>query len=224
VSTPESVTPMVERERGAPRSLPGPIGTGALLVVDVQGDFANPENLAEMRVPADSQAAVAAAVDKTLELIDAARVSGLQIVWIRGGGTATSPWGAVLWLNGLEKAEGIGFCTPGTPGFDFWRVEPEGDEPIVTKSRYSGFVRTELESLLVERGVTWVAVCGLTSACCVSSTAWDAMQRDFRVIVVGDATAEYDQAMHHASLEAMAENVGMIVSADEFCRVLAVVA
>jgi nicotinamidase-related amidase len=209
---------MVEGAGGAPRALPGEIADGALLVIDVQGDFADPESLAAMGVPADSQIAVANAVEAMLELIDAARRAGLKVVWVRGQ-DSVPPWRSVLWLIGREES-GAGLCVPGTPGFEFWKVAPAGGEPIVTKSRYSGFVRTELESLLLERGVTWVACCGLTSACCVSSTAWDAMQRDFRVIIVGDATAEFDQAMHEASLENMAENVGMIVSAGELAGAL----
>jgi nicotinamidase-related amidase len=212
---------MLERARGAPRALPGDIAHGALLVVDVQDDFANPERLSDMEVPVASQAAVADAVEKIRSLIDAARKTGLPIVWIRGK-DSDPPWRSILWLIGREE-EGAGLCVPGTPGFSFWQVSPIDDEPIVTKSRYSGFVRTELESLLIERGTTWVAICGLTSGCCVSSTAWDAMQRDFRVIVVGDATAEYDTSLHTAGLALMAENVAMIVGANELARVLTLV-
>jgi nicotinamidase-related amidase len=213
---------MLERARGAPRALPGAIDQGALLVVDVQGDFADPACLSAMEVPAEAQAAVTTAIDKMHVLIDAARTTGLQVIWVRGQ-DSVPPWHSVLWLIGREEG-GAGLCVPGTPGFEFWSVAPRDGEAIVTKSRYSGFVRTGLEELLISRGVTWVTVCGLTSACCVSSTAWDAMQRDFRVIVAGDATAEYDLAMHTAALESMAENVGMIVGADELARVLRVVA
>jgi ureidoacrylate peracid hydrolase len=212
---------MLERARGAPRALPGGIANGALLVVDVQGDFADPANLTAMGVPLEAQGAVADAVDRMLGLIEAARTTGLEVVWIRGGGAIDSRWESVLWLIGQEE-EGTGFCVPGTPGFEFWKVAPREGEPIVTKSRYSGFVRTDLEQLLLDRGITWVAVCGLTSACCVSSTAWDAMQRDFKVVVVGDATTEYDLDAHAASLESMAENIGVVVSARELERVLTV--
>jgi ureidoacrylate peracid hydrolase len=173
-----------------------------------------------MEIPLDARTAVANAVDSMLGLIDAARSSGLPIIWLRQA-DSVPPWSSILWLNGRDDDDGTGYCVPGTPGFEFWRVAPQPDETIVTKSRYSGFVRTELEDLLVDGGATWVAVCGLTTGCCVSSTAWDAMQRDFRVIVVGDATAEYDLVMHRAALESMAENVGLIVSAAELARGLA---
>jgi ureidoacrylate peracid hydrolase len=198
---------MLERSRGAPRALPGTIAQGALLVVDVQGDFANPSILEAMEIPLDARTAVANAVDSMLGLIDAARSSGLPIIWLRQA-DSVPPWSSILWLNGRDDDDGTGYCVPGTPGFEFWRVAPQPDETIVTKSRYSGFVRTELEDLLVDGGATWVAVCGLTTGCCVSSTACD-------------ATAEYDLVMHRAALESMAENVGLIVSAAELARGLA---
>jgi ureidoacrylate peracid hydrolase len=210
------LTPQLERARGAPRALPGGIGEGALLVIDVQGDFADPEKLSDL--PEESRRRVADAVQEMEGLIETARRTGLRVVFVRGR-DSVPPWGSVLWLIGREE-EGAGLCVPGTPGFEFWRVAPAEGEAVVTKSRYSGFVRTELEELLGSLGVTWLAVCGLTTECCVASTAWDAMQRDFRVVIVGDACAAYDQSMHTGALEIMAENVGIVVTAAELQRVL----
>lgn len=214
-----ALTPIIERAGGAPRALPGEIDNGALLIVDVQGDFADPAVLAHL--PEERRAAVTSAVDEILKLVDVARDTGLEVIWIRGR-DATPPWASVLWLHNREgrEEEGAGLCVPGTPGFDFWRVRPAPGELIVTKERYSGFVRTELESLLAERHVRWVAVCGLTTECCVASTAWDAIQRDLRVVVVGDAAAAYDEDLHTGALASMAENVGIVVSGADFSRAL----
>jgi ureidoacrylate peracid hydrolase len=210
---------MLERAGGAPRALPGSIEEGALLVVDVQGDFADPDVLGDLSEA--SRAAVANAVEEVLALVDSARASGLEVIWIRGR-ESDPPWGSVLWLLGREgrEDEGAGVCVPGSPGHDFWRVAPRDGEVIVTKERYSGFVRTNLEEILLDHGRRWVAVCGLTTECCVASTAWDAIQRDFRVVVVGDASAAYDEGMHTAALESMAESVGIVVSAHELGRAL----
>jgi nicotinamidase-related amidase len=210
---------MLERVRGAPRALPGPVREGALLVVDVQAEFADPDFLGD--VPREAQVAVAAAVDEIVALVDAARSADLEVIWIRG--TASQPpWASVLWLLGREgfEEEGAGVCEPDTPGRAFWRVAPTDGEVVITKERYSGFVRTDLEEILDDHHRRWVAICGLTTECCVAQTAWDAVQRDFRVVIVGDATAAYDEGMHRASLETMAESVGIVLSAKELARAL----
>lgn len=208
---------MVEREDGAPHVLPGRPGSGALLVVDVQGSFADPSEIG--RSGAATTHAVQAAVDQVGILVDAARAVGVDVVWVRTV-DATPPWASLLWLYGREgrEHEGSGVCVPGTSGAQWWRVEPAPKEHVVTKQRYSAFVGTQLETTLYERGITWVVVCGLTTECCVASTAFDAVQRDLRVVVAGDATAAYSAELHSGALRCLAENVGIVLPTTEIVR------
>jgi nicotinamidase-related amidase len=82
---------------------------------------------------------------------------------------------------------------PGSPG---WAIhpaaEPHPGEPVLRKSGDDGFEGTDLEVLLREAGVRRLAVAGLLSELCVSSTIRAALARGFQVVLVRDAHATYD--------------------------------
>ena len=65
-------------------------------------------------------------------------------------------------------------------------VEHETDI-VVIKTRSSAFIRTDLEDTLRALGVDTVVVAGFSTNRCVGLTAIDAWERDFKVILAGDA-------------------------------------
>jgi ureidoacrylate peracid hydrolase len=79
---------------------------------------------------------------------------------------------------------------------DTWNTDivdelcPERGDTVLYRHRYSGFYRTELESVLRERGMTTLIIAGATTSVCVDSTVRDAMFRDFHCLVMEDCTAE----------------------------------
>jgi nicotinamidase-related amidase len=56
------------------------------------------------------------------------------------------------------------------------------------KNRYSAFAGTNLENILKKKGIKRVIICGFMTNFCCESTARDALDRDFYVDVVIDAT------------------------------------
>jgi len=44
---------------------------------------------------------------------------------------------------------------------------------------------------------------GLTTECCIQSSAWDAFERDFHVFIAADACAAYDDVLHRHALKAV---------------------
>lgn len=56
------------------------------------------------------------------------------------------------------------------------------------KNRYSAFAGTDLESILKGKGIKRVIICGFMTNFCCESTARDALDRDFYVDFVIDAT------------------------------------
>jgi streptothricin hydrolase len=77
---------------------------------------------------------------------------------------------------------------PGTPG---WQLALDGGT-VVRKSTDDGFADTPLASLLAERSVRRVAVCGVLSEMCVSATARSALARGLGVVLPHDGHATYD--------------------------------
>ena len=87
-----------------------------------------------------------------------------------------------------------GSFVPGTPG-NAPKVEaiPLEGEPVHHKIVNSGFIGTTLEQDLRAAGINTLAIVGLTTQHCVSTTTRMAGNLGFHVYVVADATATFDQ-------------------------------
>lgn len=70
--------------------------------------------------------------------------------------------------------------------------EPRADEAVVSKSVNSAFIGTDLDLRLRRLGVDTVAVFGVSTDMCVSTTVRMASNLGYRVIVVGDACFCFD--------------------------------
>jgi nicotinamidase-related amidase len=79
-------------------------------------------------------------------------------------------------------------------------VAPKAGEKMILKNGYDGFYRTALETILRNLGVTTCVMTGVTTAVCVSATTRGGVERNFRMIVVSDATAEIRREWHEAEL------------------------
>ncbi len=162
----------------------------ALIVVDVQNDFADPAG--SLAVPGAER--VIAAVN---ELIDAARSAGALIVYTQDWHPQRTPH--------FETDGGLWpvHCVAETWGA---RLHPDlraDAGPIVRKGiggedGYSGFTMrdadggehpTELAALLREQGVERAVVAGLATDYCVRATALDAVALGFETTVVERAVA-----------------------------------
>ena len=85
------------------------------------------------------------------------------------------------------------------------------------KDRFSAFIQgaSELEQRLRRAAIDTLVVVGtLTNVCC-DSTARDAMMRNFKVVMVGDANAAHSDADHNASLAAFLQVFGDVMTSDE---------
>jgi len=192
--------------------------TPALIVVDVQTDFGDPDRLGAYGLDADVLAVLDETVTRIGALVDDARRLGVAVVWVELGSDPARPWRSSDWLREgdydapMPETEP---CRIGTPGAEWYRMEPAGDELRVVKRGYSGFLGTQLEERLRAEGYGWLTVVGLTSECCVNATAQDAMQLDWPVVIPRDATAAYDLAVNEAALRQMELNVAVLADAAE---------
>ncbi|MDQ1121496.1 cysteine hydrolase family protein [Microbacterium trichothecenolyticum] len=191
-------------------------GRPALVVVDVQRDFADPERLGDYGLTPEASTALAAAVARIAELVDAARRSKIPVVWVELGSDPAEPWRASRWLRSGNTAPlDDEPCVVGTDGAEWFGAVPVAGERRIVKRGYSGFVGTDLAAHLRAENVGWVTVCGLTTECCVAATAQDAMQEDWPVVVPSDATAAYEIALHEAALTTIALNVAVVMPSEQ---------
>ena len=171
--------------------------SSALIVVDVQNDFADPAGSL-------SVAGGVAIIPTINREIEAAREGGAIVV-------ATQDWHPPVTPH-FAKDGGIWpvHCVADTWGAE---LHPDlalpGDAPRVRKGvngedGYSGFTtrdpvtgetaRTELDGLLKKTGVNRVTVVGLATDYCINATALDAIELGYRVNVLVDACAAVDLA------------------------------
>ena len=161
----------------------------ALIVVDVQNDYADPEG--SLYVVGGEEA-----VPFINANIGAARDAGATVVF-------TQDWHPEHTPHFAEDG-GIwpGHCVAGTWGAEF-HPELMAEGPVIQKGTggedgYSGFTvrdpetdersSTGLEQLLRDHGVTKVAVTGLATDYCVLDTAVDAAGLGFETTLLADGT------------------------------------
>jgi nicotinamidase-related amidase len=75
-------------------------------------------------------------------------------------------------------------------------VAPEPGDIIVRKTRVGAFSTTDLDEQLRSRGIDTVILAGVSTSGVVLSTVRDAADRDYRVYVLADASADPDSDVH----------------------------
>jgi len=179
----------------------------ALVVVDMQRDFVEPDGLfARLGIDVSMYAG---ARPRMAALLATARAAGVLVVHLQNtalpGRRSDSPAQLRFNLRMHRAARLTGpplrYTVPGTPGHELVAdLAAAPDELVVRKYRSSGFWGTNLDLLLRSNGIRTVVMSGCTTEGCVDSTARDAMFSDYYVVVAEDAVASDDRDQHEAAL------------------------
>ena len=94
------------------------------------------------------------------------------------------------------------------------RVEP-GDQIVQTKKRLSVFYPTDLDFLLRNMGIRTVVLNGGFTDCCVLNAAFDASNRDYRVVVLRDLVRGTNDEMEDAALKMVSIHMGLVMDSSE---------
>jgi nicotinamidase-related amidase len=190
--------------------LPDPAKT-ALVVVDIQVDFAAPSGLLG-RVGVDLSPAEAA-IDRIEALISAARTVGVTVAFMRVVTSAESDSGALKRLMARRGKSGDeAICRVADGGADYYRVTPELGDIEIEKLLYDSFHGTDLDAQLRGRGIETLVMTGLSTDCCVDQTARTAFHNDYDVFIVSDATAAYEPGLHARSLDVLQKNCVLLTT------------
>lgn len=169
--------------------------TTALIVVDVQNDFADPSGSLFVR---GGEAVVARTNDEVQRAASAGAVVVYTQDWhppstphfARDGGIwpvhcVAGTWGAEFHPDLIVAGGSVRKGSDGEDGYSGFTVR----DPITGEER-----STELEAMLRERGVTDVVICGLATDYCVRETALDAVRLGFETTLLTAAVAAVDLA------------------------------
>ncbi|HKP17924.1 MAG TPA: isochorismatase family cysteine hydrolase [Gaiellaceae bacterium] len=159
----------------------------------------------------------------TRRLLDAFRSFGGRVLYLTLG-PALADGSDMVPLRRPEVAPGLtaAFHHQGTFEHGILpEVAPAPGELVVNKTSRGAFASTALEHVLRNMGVETLVVAGVSTSSCVESTAREAADRGFGVVIVEDATAEFDEESHEASLCQFAVRWGRVWTCDETLRALA---
>lgn len=101
-------------------------------------------------------------------------------------------------------------CLSGTEGANIIEeLKPLQNDLIIHKRRYSGFFQTDLDISLREEGIMELELVGVCTNICVLYTAVSARMLNYKVTVLKDAVASFDQRAHDFALKQMKDVLGV---------------
>ena len=179
----------------------------ALVIVDMQHDFVEPEGLfgtlgIDLSMYADMRPRLAA-------LLAAARAAGVLVIHLqntalpdrRSDSPAQIRFNMRMHADARRDAPPLGTRSQAPPATSSCASSRRVRiDLVVRKYRSSGFWGTNLELLLRSNGIETVVVAGCTTEGCVESTARDALFNDHYVVIAEGCVASDDRAQHDASM------------------------
>lgn len=185
-------------------------GRTALLVMDYQAGIIG-------RIE-DGDALVA----RARAAIDAARAAGAIVGYVRVAFTDADfdalPDGAPMARVKQMPREQMHADSP-TTQIDA-RIAPAEGDIVVRKTRVGPFLTTDLDEQLRARGVDTLLLAGISTSGVVLSTVRDAHDRDYRLYVLADATADPLPDVHAALLEKVLPRQAEVVEVADLAGLL----
>ena len=111
------------------------------------------------------------------------------------------------------KAKGIHTVIKGTPGCQIvseLAVAPS--DTVLVKKRYSAFFGTALDEKLSLLAPDTIVLAGINTHACIRTTAIDAYQRDWPVVLALNCIGSYDREHHEVSLRYMKDKIAAVLT------------
>ncbi|MET9667997.1 isochorismatase family protein [Streptomyces sp. NPDC006475] len=172
-----------------------------LLVHDLQNHF--------LSAFGNHTSPVSELLGNTARLTHHARNRGIPVVY------SAQPGGQSPQERGLQQD----FWGPGLPDDPQASaiadaVAPEAGDTVLTKWKYSAFVRSSLAALLERHDRDQLVIAGVYAHIGVIATACDAWMRDIEAFVVADAVADFGEREHHSALRWAAGRCAVVTTTD----------
>jgi biuret amidohydrolase len=206
----------------------------ALLVIDYQNYSSNPSaGVAKMLL--EQRPDVAAyyipritkvTIPNSSRLIDGFRRAAGEVIYTRHGSLLAGGRDMVLrrrrretdvlQMTGVPHMAAVG-------SFEHAIIDPLAPQPgelVIDKNSASPFNSTGIDQLLHNMRIETLVISGMATEMCVETTARDAADRGYNVIVVEDAVATFCEEHHYAALSALARVFTQVWNTDEVLAAL----
>jgi nicotinamidase-related amidase len=176
--------------------------SSALILIDLQKGIVN------MPLQPRSGADV---VSSAIELAARFRNAGAPVVIVNVGF-------APDFSDALQQPVDVSFSPPGGFGPDFSDIveglSADGDM-LVTKRQWGAFHGTEIDLQLRRRGIKSVVIGGIATNFGVESTARQAFELGYEVVIPQDVTATMSAELQNLSIGAILPMIGRVTTASE---------
>lgn len=180
--------------------------TYALIVIDLLNDYFRQPGLL-----ADQRGELVASVNR---LAAAFRHARQPVIWVR---QEFAPDLSDAFLR--MRREQVRVTIAGTDGCELLpELDRHASDPVLVKKRYSAFFGTSLDEMLAAIRPRTLVLAGINTHACVRTTAIDAYQRDYEVVVASDCVASYDPEHHEVTKRYLDAGIARFVSGDEIAK------
>ena len=180
-----------------------------LIVIDMLNDFLDSWDAARKEE-------LVGAINNLVNII---RISGHSVVWVR------QEFEPDLRDAFPEmRAKGIHITIKGTAGCQILsQLAVAPSDPVIVKKRYSAFFATNLDEVLDGLQPDSIILAGINTHACIRTTAIDAYQRDWPVVLASDCIDSYDREHHDVSLRYMKDKIAVVMKNQEIRAALKLV-
>jgi ureidoacrylate peracid hydrolase len=224
--------------RAKPDALDLDLSKTAVIVVDMQNDFAS--NGGMLGRAGMDISMIQRGVPSIARVLAAARKVGISIIYLKMAYlpdlSDLGPQGSPNWILHTKVHVGERVQSPAGAESrilirDTWNTDiidelrPERNDTVLYKTRFSGFYRTELNKRLKSCRAQYLIITGCTTSVCVESTIRDAMFRDYSPVLLADCSSELvghrlPRSNHEATLLLVQERFGWVSTSDDFIKAL----
>jgi ureidoacrylate peracid hydrolase len=211
-----------------PESFPMSPRETALIVVDMQNAYASPGGYVDIQ--GFDVSGAKAVIERIQRIVVASRAMGIQVIFFQNGwdaakkeaGTPQSPnwWKSnALKLMRADPALDGRLITRGTWDYELVpEMQPQPEDIVLQKPRYSGFYGTQLDQILRARRIRNLVFVGIATNVCVESTLRDAYFLEYFPILIHDAAMPAGPpALHEATVYNVEKFFGWVASTSDFC-------
>jgi nicotinamidase-related amidase len=99
-------------------------------------------------------------------------------------------------------------------------VQPQPNEPVVTKYRVSAFAGSNLEVILRSKQIDTLILSGIATSGVVLSTLREAADKDFGITVLSDACLDADPEVHRVLMEKVFPRQADVLTVEDWIKTL----
>jgi ureidoacrylate peracid hydrolase len=205
----------------------------AVIVIDMQNAYASPGGYVDLSSLGSVSGITGAAsiMPQINRVLDTSRAANVPVIFLQNGwdaeyveaGTPLSP--NYYKSNALKtmraKPELLGkLLARGSWDYELVdALKPEKGDICISKTRYSAFFNSQLDSVLRSRGVRNLVFVGIATNVCVESTLRDGFHLEYFCTMLEDAVSHIGPPMmQEATVFNVEKFFGWVSSSDDFCN------